>query len=89
MAITLTPELEAIARQNASNSGFDSPEAYLEALLTEPEIAVSGFHQSLEEIRAAIDEGWEQAQRGELLTPEEVRESLARMKAEWFAARKA
>ena len=87
MAITLTPELEEIVRTNASVSGFESPEAYLRAVLTETQDGKPLFYQSVEEIRAAIDEGWEQAQRGELTDSETVWNRLEEHKAQSRAER--
>ena len=86
MAITLTPELEEIVRIKASVSGFESPEAYLQALLTQARDDDAAFFQSLEEISTAIDEGWEQARRGELIDSETVWANLEKHKSQWRAA---
>ncbi len=87
MAITLTPELEEIVRTNASVSGFRSPEEYLYAVLTDTKDSKPFFYQSIEEIRAAIDEGWEQARRGKLVDSETVWSRLEEHKSKWRAER--
>jgi hypothetical protein len=85
MAITLTPELEEIVRIKASVSGFESPEAYLRALLTQAQADDVAFAQSFEDISTAIDEGLEQARRGELLDSETVWANLEKHKSQWRA----
>ncbi len=41
-----------------------------------------------DEIRLAIEEGWAEAERGELIAGEQVKREMAVMKAEWLAKRK-
>ena len=85
MTITLKPELEAMIREDVARGVHDSVEHFVEA-------AVLSFHQqeiwdsrSSAEITAFIDEGWEQAKRGELYTEAEVRVRMEAMKTEWRA----
>jgi hypothetical protein len=41
-----------------------------------------------DEIRLTIEEGWEEAERGELIDGNQVKREMAAMKAEWLANRK-
>jgi hypothetical protein len=78
MAITLSPELEEIVVKDAHALGFESAEAYVRTVLLE-----SHMGHNLDEIRAAIDEGWEQAQRGQLIDAETVWARLEEHKVRW------
>jgi predicted transcriptional regulator len=88
MAITLTPEREAMVRQDAEFRGFANVEEYLADWIVETPERELYLHEHHDEISAMIDEGCEEAERGEFLTPEQVKENLAVMKAAWLAARK-
>ena len=83
MAITLTPELEELVMNNASAAGFDNAEAYLQAILTQSQHELIFPVHTVDQIRADIDEGWQQSQRGELLDSDAVWSSLDQHKAEW------
>jgi hypothetical protein len=89
MAITLTPEQETMVRQDAEFRGFASVEEYLTEWIIETHSREVCLYEHRAEISAMIDEGWDEAQRGEWLTPEQVKENMAAMKAEWQAARRA
>jgi Arc/MetJ-type ribon-helix-helix transcriptional regulator len=59
------------------------------------EQAVTELHEREEwlaahpnDIRAAIEEGWAEAERGELVDGEQVKRDIAAMKSDWFAERK-
>ena len=89
MAITLTPELEAIVREDARLSGFENAETYLAERLTAMHEQELFFSENRQEISAMIEEGWEQAERGELLSPEEAKRNLSKWKQEFLAKRSA
>jgi len=89
MAITLTPELEAMVTEDAGVSGFETVEAYLEDRLTAMHESELYLREHREEISAMIDEGLEEADRGELLTPEEAQRLRDAAKREFLARRNA
>ena len=67
MAIVLTPEAEALVRQQVENGRFSNVD---DALLAAIELLAAQGRQ--ERLRTLIAEGWEQAEHGELteVTPE-------------------
>jgi hypothetical protein len=65
MAITLTPELEAIVVEDALALGYESAEAYLAAQLTAVHEAELHLRENRGEVEAMIEEGWQSGERGE------------------------
>ena len=89
MAITLTPELEAIVREDATLCGFDNVETYLAERLMAMHEQERFFTENRQEISTMIDEGWAQAEDGELLSPEEAKRNLSEWKQQFLAKRSA
>lgn len=89
MAITLTPELEAIAAENAQLFGYESAEAYLAAQLTAIHEADLFIRENRDEIEALLDEGLESGDREGWLTAEEAKREIAEWKKEFLAKRSA
>jgi hypothetical protein len=78
MAILISPDLEAQAKQKASAEGLTT-EAYVERLILEDEewreLATESLGESdadISEIRTAVQEGLAQAERGEGRPAQEV-----------------
>ena len=71
MNVQLTPELEQMVQSRVSSSGYNSSsEVVLEALrLLEQRDKMLALHK--DEIRMRIEEGWQSAQRNELVDGEE------------------
>ena len=71
MNVQLTPELEQMVQSRVSSSGYNSSsEVVLEALrLLEQRDKMLALHK--DEIRMGIEEGWQSAQRNELVDGEE------------------
>ena len=89
MAIMLTPELEAIVREDATLCGFDNVETYLAERLMAMHEQERFFTENRQEISTMIDEGWAQAEDGELLSPEEAKRNLSEWKQQFLAKRSA
>ena len=89
MAITLTSEQEEMLRKDAANAGYEDAETFLAEKLEEAHEWATMFAANREQWIAQINEGLEQAERGELLSPEEVMASLERHKQEFLAKRTA
>jgi putative addiction module CopG family antidote len=80
MEIRLRPELEALIRQDVRRGAYQTIDEYVEhavSMLHEQEAWLAA-HQS--EIAAKINEGYNSAQRGELLDSDEVRSRLKAVK---------
>jgi len=84
MAIQLRPELEEIVRKDVQRGPYNSVDEYLERAVTMLHEHEDWLADHREEIAAQIEEGWASAQRGELLTPEQVREEMQAMKKAWI-----
>ena len=71
MNVQLTPELQQMVQSRVSSSGYNSSsEVVLEALrLLEQRDKMLALHK--DEIRMRIEEGWQSAQRNELVDGEE------------------
>ena len=90
MTISIAPELEAQVREKAQLEGL-TVEAYVEFLIREDEGWKERVEEPLdemdpefEEIRAAVQEGLEQAERGESKPASEV---FAELRAKYGMAR--
>jgi putative addiction module CopG family antidote len=88
MAVQLSPKLEALVRKDVERGPYRSIDDFVEQAVTmlheqEEYLAANG-----DKIRSAIEEGWAEAQGGELIDAEQVKRDMAAMKAEWLAERK-
>jgi putative addiction module CopG family antidote len=76
MNVRLRPELEALIKQDVQRGAYRSVDEFVEravAMLHEQEAWLAANRN---EIKAKIDEGYAEAQRGELIDPTEVRSQL-------------
>lgn len=87
MAVTLTPELEAMAAEGANFAGLDSAEAYVARCLAESYERDRFFVEHHDELVVMLNEGIDEIDRGELMTPEEAKSEMAEWKREWLANR--
>lgn len=88
MTIHLRPELEELIRQDVQRGAYETIDDFVEQ-------AVSLLHQQeawlaehKAEIAEKIEDGFEAAQRGELIDPEQARSILDKRKRVWMADRK-
>jgi predicted transcriptional regulator len=86
MAIEIRPEVEALIRRDVESgiSGSVSAEEFVERAVLQFHQQESWLLENREEIAAKIEEGWASAQRGELFSPEQVRERLRAKKQAWL-----
>jgi putative addiction module CopG family antidote len=80
MEVTLSADSEKIVREKIHSGNFHSPDDVIRA-------ALALLQQQQEDWSAKIEEGWKQALAGQLISPEELQDSMARRKAAWRAAR--
>lgn len=80
MEVTLSADSEKIVREKIHSGNFHSPDDVIRA-------ALALLQQQQEDWSAKIEEGWKQARAGQLISPEELPDSMARRKAAWRAAR--
>jgi Arc/MetJ-type ribon-helix-helix transcriptional regulator len=81
MEIHLRPEVEALVLQDVERGAYRTVDEYIEhavSILHEQEAWLAANRS---EIAGKIEEGYNSAQRGELVEPEAVRSRLATLKA--------
>lgn len=81
MELTITPELEGLIQRKLDSGEYETPQQVFENAvyrLNQDDADFSGW--STAELQAAIDEGWEEAERGETVSGEEARLRLAKMR---------
>ena len=80
MSIELSDDLEEYARQQVASGAYADTEALLQAALREKMIAEQVNAEELEALRAEIDIGWQQAERGEFadFDPDRINRELDR-----------
>jgi antitoxin ParD1/3/4 len=85
MTIQLSPQLEALVREDVERGPYRSIDEFVEQAVTELHERERWFSSHPEEIRLKIEEGWAAAERGELMNEAEVRREMQEMKAAWRA----
>ena len=96
MEVHLSPEIQQKLNHSAARQGRDADELVNEVLLQylrdEARFSVAAEDWTDEERRAVkfhVEEGFQQAERGELLDPDEVRQRVEAMKQGWRQQRSA
>ena len=87
MTIQLKPEAEAIIQKRLQSGAFASPEEVIERALEFLSVEEEWLAQRRPEIGAEVQEGWDAAQRGELIDLAQLRINLQKKKEEWLAQR--
>jgi antitoxin ParD1/3/4 len=85
MTIELKPEAEAIIQKQLRSGAFANPEEVVERALEFLAVEEDWLSENRSDISARVQEGWDAAQRGELVDADEVRANLAEKKAAWLA----
>jgi putative addiction module CopG family antidote len=81
MTVELKPSVEALVERRIRSGAYSSPEEVIERaleVLDAEEERLKG-----DEIGPAIQEGWDEAQRGELTDAEVVRAEMGQSKRDW------
>jgi len=81
MELTITPELEGLIQRELDSGRYETPQQVLENAvyrLNQDDADFLGWGTA--ELQAAIDEGWEEAERGETMSGDEARLRLAEMR---------
>lgn len=85
MEITLSPELEAVVRNGVESGRFASVDEYVAEAVELLHEREEWFGETLEEQRASLEASFQEAERGDFMSMEEVRESMRAMKVRWMA----
>ena len=84
----LKPEIEALIQKRVKSGEFSSPEEVIERALEVLSAEEDWVAEQREEISAQIQEGWDEAQRGELTDAEQVRAEMRQFKEDWKKQRR-
>jgi putative addiction module CopG family antidote len=87
MTIHLPHELEQLIQKDVERGPYDSVNEFIERAVQMLHDQEEWFAENRAAIAAKIDEGYAAAQRGELLTPDQVREHLEQKKLAWRSNR--
>ena len=85
MTIELKPEAEAIIQKHLRSGAFANPEEIVERALEFLALEEDWLADNRSQITAQIQEGWDAAQRGDLIDADQVRANLAKRKEAWVA----
>jgi len=82
MELTITPELESIIQREVESGRYETPQQVLENAVYRLNQDDDKLGLTAAEFQSLLDEGWEAAERGDLVTPEEARAHLAKVRSE-------
>ena len=82
MDITLTPEMESVIRRGMASGRYSSPEEVVKEALSAFVPEAPETEQHARDTSAAIEAGWEQSERGELVSADDVFQELADLSRE-------
>jgi antitoxin ParD1/3/4 len=84
MTIELKPEIEALIQERLESGVYASPQQVIERALDFLAIEEDWLAANRGEIGARIQEGWDEAERGELFDGDDVRADMAKQKQVWL-----
>jgi Arc/MetJ-type ribon-helix-helix transcriptional regulator len=83
MQLNLPPDLETLINKRLSSGGYTSVEEVLRRALEAQDAEESWTEQERSALSAHIEEGYLQAERGELIDGDQARCEIQAMKDEW------
>jgi Arc/MetJ-type ribon-helix-helix transcriptional regulator len=83
MQLTVPPDLESLINKRLSSGAYTDTEDVLRRALEAQDAEESWTDDERQALSAHIDEGFFQAQRGELIGATEVRSQIQAMKEQW------
>jgi Arc/MetJ-type ribon-helix-helix transcriptional regulator len=87
MEIRLSPELEAAVSYGIASGRYANAEEYFAKAIELLHERDAWPEESLEEQRAGLEAAWQEAERGELTSLDDVRREMEEMKRAWTATR--
>ena len=83
MTVELTPSIEALIQRRLQSGAFSSVEDVIERALEILSAEEEWLVDNRELVAAQIQEGWDEAQRGDLTDEETVRVEMRQFKEDW------
>jgi Arc/MetJ-type ribon-helix-helix transcriptional regulator len=88
MQLTLPSDVEALIKKRLSSGGYASAEDVLRRALEAQDAEESWTDEERRALSAHIEEGYLQAERGELIDPVQARQEIQAMKDGWRLTRR-
>jgi Arc/MetJ-type ribon-helix-helix transcriptional regulator len=88
MQLTVPPDLESLIKKRLSSGGYANAEDVLRRALVSQDAEESLTDEELRALSAHIEEGYLQAERGELIDGAQARRDIQAMKDEWRLAKR-
>jgi Arc/MetJ-type ribon-helix-helix transcriptional regulator len=83
MQLTVPPDLETLINKRISSGGYANAEDVLRSALAYQDAEESWTDEEFRALSAHIEEGYLQAERGELIDGAQARREIQAMKDEW------
>jgi Arc/MetJ-type ribon-helix-helix transcriptional regulator len=83
MQLVLPPNLETLIKKRLSSGGYTTAEEVLRRALEAQDAEESWTDEERQALSAHIEEGYLQAERGELIDGEQARREIQTMKDDW------
>jgi antitoxin ParD1/3/4 len=83
MQLNVPPDLETLIIKRLSSGGYESVEDVLRRALEAQDAEESWTDEERRALSAHIEEGYQQAERGELVDGERARREIEAMKEDW------
>jgi antitoxin ParD1/3/4 len=83
MRLNVPPDLETLINKRLSSGGYESVEDVLRRALEAQDAEESWTEEERKALSAHIEEGYQQAERGELIDGAQARREIQAMKDEW------
>lgn len=87
MQLNVPPDLETLINKRLSTGGYTSVEDVLRRALEAQDAEESWTDEERRALSAHIEEGYQQAERGELMDGVEARREIQQRKDDWLRAR--
>jgi antitoxin ParD1/3/4 len=87
MQLNLPPDLETLIHKRLSSGAYTNAEDVLRHALEAQDAEESWTDEERHALSAHIEEGYQQAERGELIDSEQARGEIQRMKDKWRQGR--
>jgi len=88
MQLTVPPDLESLINKRLSSGAYANAEDVLRRALEAQDAEESWTDEERQALSAHIEEGYLQAERGELIEAAQARREVEAMKEEWRAGRR-
>jgi antitoxin ParD1/3/4 len=87
MQLNVPPDLETLINKRLSSGGYESVEDVLRRALEAQDAEESWTDEERRALSAHIEEGYQQAERGEVIDGAQARRDIKAMKDDWRSSR--